>query len=146
MTVSSAFLSFEKNFDKYSAFCNIVDQHALCVSDFLCLFVLMCLPNLQTYMFIRNKLFNKKSTTSLKKITKISTVCEVSNKKPTSKKCLLESNFQFCTHGIVIYIFSIYQKSKFFSLLKKFSLSSLQLIYFYVHLPYLFFGTFANAI
>ena len=26
----------------------------------------------------------------------------------------LGRNFQFCTHGIVIYIFSIYQKSKFF--------------------------------
>ena len=34
-------------------------------------------------------------------------------------------NFQFCTtQGIVIYIFSINQKSKFFSVLKKFSLSS----------------------
>ena len=45
-------------------------------------------------------------------------------------------NFQFRTHGIVIYIFSIYQKSKFFSLLKKLSLSSLQLnhIYFSIHL------------
>ena len=49
---------------------------------------------------------------------------------------LPERNFQFCTHEIVIYIFSIYQKSKFFSLLKKFSLRSLQFnhIYFSVHL------------
>ena len=31
------------------------------------------------------KLFNKESTTSLKKVTKISTVCEVLCKKPTSK-------------------------------------------------------------
>ena len=28
-------------------------------------------------------------------------------------------NFQFCTQEIVIYIFSIYENSKFFSLLKK---------------------------
>ena len=45
-------------------------------------------------------------------------------------------NFQFCTQEIVIYIFSIYQKSKFFSLFKKFSFSSLQFnhIYFSLHL------------
>ena len=36
------------------------------------------------------KLFNKESTTPLKKVTKISTVCEVLSKKPTSKKCFLE--------------------------------------------------------
>ena len=48
----------------------------------------------------------------------------------------LDRNFQFCTHGIVIYIFLIYQKSKFFSLLKKLLLSSLWFnhIYFLVHL------------
>ena len=64
---------------------------------------------------------------------------------------LPECNFQFCTQGIVIYIFSIYQKSKFFSLHKKFSFSSLQFnhiylsphlrinhIYFSVHLQALY--------
>ena len=35
MTVLSAFLSFEKKtFNEYSAFLNIVNQHALCVSAF----------------------------------------------------------------------------------------------------------------
>ena len=32
-------------------------------------------------------LFNKESTSPLKKVTKISTVCKVLSKKPTSKKC-----------------------------------------------------------
>ena len=50
-------------------------------------------------------------------------------------------NFQFCTHGIVIYIVSIYQKSVFFSLLKKFSPDQLFTVQ-----SYLFLGTFANAI
>ena len=36
------------------------------------------------------KLFNKESTTPLKKVTKISTVCEVLSKKPKSKKCFLK--------------------------------------------------------
>ena len=36
------------------------------------------------------KLFNKESTTPLKKVKKVSTVCEVLSKKPTSKKCFLE--------------------------------------------------------
>ena len=50
------------------------------------------------------------------------------------------SNFQFCTQGIVIYIFSIYQNSKIFSLLKKFSFSSLQFnhIYLSVHFQTLY--------
>ena len=53
---------------------------------------------------------------------------------------ILHSHTQFLCEsyycGIVIYIFSIYQKSKIFSLLKKFLLSSLHLnhIYFLVHL------------
>ena len=53
-----------------------------------------------------------------------------------NKICQPGCNFQFCTQGIVIYIFSVYQKSKFFSLLKKFSFSSLQFnhIYLSVHL------------
>ena len=46
--------------------------------------------NLQTYMFILSYTYNKESKTPLKKVTKISTVCEVLNKKPTSKKCLPE--------------------------------------------------------
>ena len=36
------------------------------------------------------KLFNKESTAPLKKVTKISTVCQVLNKQPTQKKCLSE--------------------------------------------------------
>ena len=36
------------------------------------------------------KLYNKESNTPLKKVTKISTVCEILNKKPTSKKYLPE--------------------------------------------------------
>ena len=51
------------------------------------------------------KLFNKETTMPLKKVTKISTVCKVLSKKPTSKKCFLEialnllrrsSRFGFC--------------------------------------------------
>ena len=41
------------------------------------------------------KLYNKESIMPLKKVTKISTVCEVLNKKPTSKKCLLEMHKLF---------------------------------------------------
>ena len=36
------------------------------------------------------KLYNKESNTPLKKVTKITSVCEILNKKPTSKKCLSE--------------------------------------------------------
>ena len=36
------------------------------------------------------KLFNRKSITSLKKVKKISNLCEVLNKKSVNKKCLSE--------------------------------------------------------
>ena len=35
-------------------------------------------------------LFNKESTAPLKKVTKISTACQILNKQPTQKKCLSE--------------------------------------------------------
>ena len=60
-------------------------------------------------------------------------------------------NFQFCTQGIVIYIFSIYQKSKFFSLSQKiliqlFTVQSYLSFGTFANQSYLFFGTFATAI
>ena len=41
-------------------------------------------------LHVHIKLYNKESNTPLKKVTKISSVCEILNKKPTSKKCLPE--------------------------------------------------------
>ena len=54
------------------------------------LWLLMLYLHVLADLHVHIKLYNKESTTPLKKVTKILTVCEVLNKKPTSKKCLPE--------------------------------------------------------
>ena len=63
------------------------------------------------------KLFNKESTTPLKKVTKISTVCDVLSKKPTSKKSFLEIRKLLQIYCGVALVSTFAEKS--FSLMRK---------------------------